>query len=90
MNPKTFLQVRRHYPRLMELMASIDKLFVNKTTGLADLGAKHADIFAPLYSKNDPSTKTGSGQTQGKALTKKRDAFLAAGHGDWVCVGPDG
>ena len=49
MNPKTFLQVRRHYPRLMELMASIDKLFVNKTTGLADLGAKTRICCAILY-----------------------------------------
>lgn len=44
------LLVRRHFPNLVQLMASIERLFVNETTGLADL----------------------------------------AGHGDWVCVGPDG
>eukprot|EP01052_Picozoa_sp_SAG31_P005496 SAG31_NODE_242_length_19350_cov_3.043998_15_plen_1073_part_00 len=44
------LVVRRHYPKLVSLMTSIERLFVNETTGLADL----------------------------------------AGHGDWVCVGPDG
>ena len=43
------LVVRRHYPRLIELMASIDKLFVNKTTGLADLGAKMRICCAILY-----------------------------------------